>query len=129
MHWFAALFVLLLVGTTLVRSWLNQRQIAAVQNHRERVPDAFSAEIDLESHRKAADYTVALAGLARWDTLLDALVVLVLTLGGALAAIDRAWHAAGWTPVWHGTAVVLTTLLAVSVIGLPMSLWRTFVVE
>ena len=31
--------------------------------------------------------------------------------------------------MWHGTAVVLSTFLLVSLIGLPLSLWRTFGVE
>jgi STE24 endopeptidase len=55
MHWFAGLFVLLLVASTLTRSWLNQRQVAAVQRHRDEVPAAFRAQIDLASHQKAAD--------------------------------------------------------------------------
>ena len=67
MHWFAGLFVLLLVASTLTRSWLNQRQVAAVQRHRDEVPEAFRAQIDLASHQKAADYTVASARISRWD--------------------------------------------------------------
>ena len=95
MHWFTLLFVLLLLASTLLRSWLNQRQINAVAAHRDRVPDAFATQVDLESHRKAADYTVALAQLNRWDIRLDALVALLLTLGGGLDAIDRVWQPLG----------------------------------
>ena len=129
MHWFAGLFVLLLAASTLTRSWLNQRQVAAVLRHRDEVPGAFRAQIDLASHQKAADYTVASARVSRWDTLLDAAVALLLTLGGGLSAIDRAWQAAHLPAVWHGTAVVLSTFLLVSLIGLPLSIWRTFGVE
>jgi STE24 endopeptidase len=129
MHWFAGLFVLLLAASTLTRSWLNQRQVAAVQRHRAEVPEAFRAQIDLASHQKAADYTVASARIGRWDTLLDAGVALILTLGGGLSSIDRAWQAAHLPAVWHGTAVVLSTFLLVSLIGLPLSVWRTFGVE
>lgn len=129
MHWFAGLFVLLLAASTLTRSWLNQRQVAAVQRHRDEVPTAFRAQIDLASHQKAADYTVASARISRWDTLLDAGIALLLTLGGGLSAIDRAWQAAHLPAVWHGTAVVLSTFLLVSLVGLPLSIWRTFGVE
>src|SRR5437868_10543084 len=108
MHWFATLFVLLLLVSTALRSWLNQRQIAAVGAHRNRVPDAFATQVDLDSHQKAADYTVALAQLNRWDILIDAVVVLLLTLGGGIDAIDRAWQSAGLSPTWRGTAVVLS---------------------
>lgn len=129
MHWFAGLFVLLLVASTATRSWLNQRQVAAVQRHRGEVPQAFRAQIDLASHQKAADYTVASARVSRWDTLLDAGVALLLTLGGGLSAIDQWWQTLHLPAVWHGTAVVLSTFLLVSLIGLPLSLWRTFGVE
>jgi STE24 endopeptidase len=129
MHWFAGLFVLLLVASTLTRSWLNQRQVAAVQRHRGEVPEAFRAQIDLASHQKAADYTVASAQISRWDNLLDAAVALLLTLGGGLSAIDSWWQAADLPAVWHGTAVVLSTFLLLSIVGLPLSIWRTFGVE
>jgi STE24 endopeptidase len=129
MHWFAGLFVLLLVASTLMRSWLNQRQVAAVQRHRHEVPEAFRAQIDLAAHQKAADYTVASAQISRWDNLLDAALALLLTLGGGLDAIDSAWQAAQLPAVWHGTVVVLSTFLLLSLVGLPLSIWRTFGVE
>src|SRR5262245_299027 len=112
MHWLTQLFLTLLLAGTAVRSWLNQRQIAAVAAHRDRVPAAFAAQIDLASHQKAADYTVAVAGVNRWDNLLDTAVALLLTLGGGLSTIDRWWSATvGLGPLWHGTAVVLSTFL------------------
>jgi len=129
MHWFTQLFVLFLLASTLLRSWLNQRQIAAVASHRDEVPAAFAAQVDLEAHRKAADYTVALAGLNRWDILLDALLALLLTLGGGIDAIDRLWQPLHLPSAWHGTAVVLSTLLIVSLAGMPLSLYRTFGIE
>ncbi len=111
MHWFAGLFVLLLVASTLTRSWLNQRQVAAVLRHRDEVPEAFRAQI------------------GRWDNLLDAALALLLTLGGGLSAIDSAWQAAQLPAVWHGTVVVLSTFLLLSLVGMPLSIWRTFGVE
>lgn len=129
MHWFTQLFVLLLVAGTLVRSWLNQRQIMAVQRHRERVPEPFSDQIELEAHQKAADYTTALGRLARWDNLLDTALALMLTLGGGINAIDTFWRSFGWSGPWHGTAVVLSTVLLMSAISLPLSLYRTFSIE
>lgn len=129
MHWFTGLFVLLLLASTAMRSWLNRRQVAAVLRHRARVPEAFAQQIDLAAHQKAADYTVAHAALNRWDVLLDAAIALVLTLGGGIDAIDRAWQAAGLSSAWHGTAVVLSTFFIVGAVGLPLSLWRTFCIE
>lgn len=129
MHWFTAVFLVLLVSRTLVRSWLNQRQMLAVRRHRARVPEAFSGEVDLQAHQKAADYTIALGGLARWDNLLDAAVVLGLTIGGGISAIDAAWAASGWPQPWRGTAVVISTILLTAAIDLPLSAYRTFGIE
>jgi STE24 endopeptidase len=129
MHWFTLLFVGFLVAGTLVRSWLNQRQMAAVQRHRDAVPTDFASQIDLAAHQKAADYTVARGSLGRWDNLLDAAIALILTLGGGIAAIDAAWRTLELSPLWHGTVVVLSTVLLMSAISLPLSLYRTFGIE
>lgn len=129
MHWFTLLFVGCLISVTLVRSWLNQRQVAAVARHRDAVPDAFKDQIDLDAHRKAADYTIARGAVSRWDNLLDAAIALLLTIGGGIALIDAGVRTFALSPLWHGTAVVLATMLLMSAIGLPLSLYRTFGVE
>ncbi len=129
MHWFTAIFVIALLSAAGIRVWLNLRQSAAVRNHRDHVPEAFASQIDLPAHQKAADYTLALARLSRWDLLLDLVVALVVTLGGGIDFIDRLWARADLPLVAHGTAVVLTTLLVISAVGLPLSMWRTFGIE
>lgn len=129
MHWFTTLFVIALLSAAAVRVWLNLRQSAAVRAHRNRVPDAFEGQIDLSAHQKAADYTLAHAQLSRWDLLLDVIVALTFTLGGGIDAVDRLWRGLDLPSVAHGTAVVLTTLIAISAISLPLSLWRTFRIE
>lgn len=129
MHWFALLFLAALLLSTAVRGWLNQRQIDAVRSHQDRVPEVFAAQIDLPAHRKAAEYSLALAGLNRWDIVVDVLIVLVLTFGGGLDVLDQLWKNAGLTPLLHGTAVLLSTLVLLSAITLPFSLYRTFGIE
>jgi STE24 endopeptidase len=129
MHWFTQLFMLLVLLGTALRAWLNQRQVVAVCRHRDRVPEAFAARIQLESHRKAADYTVARARLGRWAMLFDTAVLLLLTLGGGIDAIDRAWELTGWSPLWQGAAVILSIILLTSLLELPFSLYGTFGIE
>ena len=129
MHWFTWLFVIALLATALIRAWLSLRQTSAVKRHRSQVPEAFASQIELAAHQKAADYTIARASIGRWDLLLDTALALVLTLGGGIDAIDALWRGAELTPTLHGTAVVLSTLLIVSAVGLPLSIWRTFGVE
>ena len=120
------LFVLL--GTAL-SAWLNRRQVVAVRRHRDRVPEAFAARIDLKSHHKAADYTIAKAQLARWALLFETTVLLLLTLGGGIDAIDRAWELTGWSPLVRGAAVILSIILLTSLLELPFSLYGTFGIE
>lgn len=129
MHWLTAAYVAALAAGTLIREWLGSRQIAAARAHRDRVPEPFAGAVSEVEHRKAADYTVARARLARIESLIDAAVALVLTLGGGIAAIDALWRRTGWGEPWLGAAVILTTLAVTALAGLPFSVWRTFRIE
>jgi STE24 endopeptidase len=101
-----------------------------VRAHRGAVPGLFADSIPLSAHQKAADYTVAKARLGVVDTLLDALILLVLTLGGLLQLIAGLWtRAFAAESLWHGTAVILSVLLLRSLLGVPLSLYRIFVIE
>src|ERR1700733_12283067 len=126
---FAVLFVAALTAETAVRLWLSSRQIAAVRAHRDRVPELFSGRIALEEQQRAADYTVARARVTRWATGFEALIKLVLTLGGGLAAFQAFIGRAHWPEPWQGTAIVLCVLLFLQLVGLPFAVWRTFRVE
>jgi STE24 endopeptidase len=123
------LFLLAVVAGTGTRVWLANRQIAAVTRHRERVPEPFAQTISEADHHKAADYAVARTRLGRIDTVIDALVLLGLTLGGGINAIDRLSRPLALAEPWHGAVVILSVLLVVSLIGLPLSLWSTFRLE
>jgi STE24 endopeptidase len=129
MHWLTATFLCFLAASTFCRWWLNRRQVAAIIAHRSRVPAAFEQHIELTAHHKAADYTMAHARVSRWELLLDAMVLLGLTLGGGIEALDRWVQYAALPAPWHGTAVVLATLLVTSLLSTPFSIWRTFGIE
>jgi STE24 endopeptidase len=129
MHALTAAFLTALVCGTGLRLWLASRQVTAVRSHREQVPAPFSSEIALAAHTKAADYTIARTRLAAWELIVDAVVVLALTLGGGIAAIDAVWRRTNWHEPWLGTLVVLTVLAVSALIGLPFAIWRTFRIE
>jgi STE24 endopeptidase len=123
------IFLLAVLAGTATRLWLAKRQIAAVTRHRVRIPEPFAHSIAPEDHHKAADYAVARTRLGRIDTVIDAIVLLALTLGGGIEAIDRLWQRAPIGAPWHGAVVILSVILIVGLIGLPLSLWRTFRLE
>jgi STE24 endopeptidase len=129
MQWLTWGFLIAVAAETLTRLWLGSRQIAAVQAHRDEVPEPFRGQIALADQQKAADYTTARVRLGRWATLVDALAKLVLTLGGGLAAVDVLWRHTALVEPWRGACVVATVLLLTQLVGLPFSLWRTFGIE
>jgi STE24 endopeptidase len=122
-------FLLAVVAGTATRLWLANRQIAAVTGHRTRVPEPFAHTIAPADHHKAADYAVARTRLGRVDTVIDAIVLLVLTLGGGIEASDRLLKLVPIGEPWHGALVILGVMLIVGLIGLPLSLWSTFRLE
>jgi STE24 endopeptidase len=117
------------IAEMITRLWLSSRQIAAVRAHRDAVPELFRDQVELADQQKAADYTVARAQLGRLDTIFEAFIRLVFTLGGGIAAIDVLWHEVGLAQPWHGALVIGTVMLVLGVLGLPFSLWRTFKLE
>ena len=126
---FTVLFVAALIAETAVRLWLSSRQIAAVQAHRDRVPELFSGRIALAEQQRAADYTVSRARATRWATGFEALIKLALTLGGGLELMQTLVGRAHWPEPWQGTLLVLSVLLLLQLAGLPFAVWRTFRIE
>lgn len=129
MQTFTTLFLAALTLTFLARIWLATRHIHHVLAHRHRVPDDFSSRITLESHQKAADYTCAKTRLGYISITLDTLLLLILTLGGGLNALADFWSNWFGDPLIHGIALIVSAALLMSVAGIPVSYYRTFVIE
>ena len=112
------------------RLWLALRQTRHVARHRDEVPAEFAAFVPLDAHRKAADYTLDKQRLGMLETLvIDGIVVLALTVGGGIAAIDHAAARFFGEGYARELATVFGVLLASTLATLPFDLWRTFVVE
>ncbi len=129
MHPFTYLFLAALTAGVGLQWWLLQRQQRYVAAHRDRVPVSFADRISPDDHRKAADYTLAKIRIARWDILLDAVVLLGWTLGGGLSWLFRVWQPWGLSPPVTGALFILSVFLINGLITLPLSVWRTFGVE
>lgn len=129
MHPFTTLFLAALAASLTIRLYLAYRHIAYVRAHRGRVPETFSTEVALEAHQKAADYTCAKTRFGILGTLIDAVVLLLLTLGGGLALADRI--VSGWLDpgIAHGVALIALVALTAALIDLPLSYYRTFAIE
>ena len=125
---FTLLFLAAIALTLAGRLWLTLRQIRHVAAHRAAVPADFAERIPLAAHQKAADYTVDRNKLAIFTTLVDAALLLALTLGGGLAWLHDFWNAR-LTGLPYGLALIFSVMLISAVIDLPFSLYRQFVVE
>ena len=111
MHWLTWLFLLAVLASCAIRLWLAGRQAAAVARHRNMVPAPFVASVPAAEHSKAADYTIAKLRFGRITLLVDTILVLWLTLGGGIAALDALWRQTGWPQPWLGAAVVASVAL------------------
>ena len=129
MNEFSFLFIAALVLMTAVELWLSFRQSRYVSAHRDAVPDAFKDQISLAEHQKAASYTVAKGKVNRIDGVFGMVVLLLWTLGGGLAALSGFWAGFGWSDMTMGIAFILSFFVLSSIIDLPFSLYRTFVLE
>ncbi|HXJ52122.1 MAG TPA: M48 family metallopeptidase [Burkholderiales bacterium] len=124
------IFLAALAAATATRLWLALRQIRHVSAHRAAVPQTFAEAIPLASHQKAADYTVAKARLGLVSLFVGTLLVLGLTLGGGIQLLSDAWGplvAPG--SLAHGTALLVSVFAVQFVVGLPVAIYRIFVVE
>jgi len=130
MHGFTLAFLIALALSAATRLWLARRHIRHIAANRETVPAEFSGRISLAAHRKAADYATVKTRLGMLETLAAAAVLLAFTLGGGLQLLSDAWsrvlEAGGYA---HGIAMIVSVAFISSILDLPFSLYRTFVIE
>jgi STE24 endopeptidase len=126
---FTGVFVVAWAASLALRLWLARRQVAFVAAHRDAVPPAFAPSIGLAAHRKAADYTIAKQHLGVIETLVDALVLIGMTLGGGLALLLRWTQALDVAPIWRDVLLLAGVGLIGGVVGLPFAWYRTFRLE
>ncbi|WP_297325612.1 M48 family metallopeptidase [Nitrosomonas sp.] len=129
MQTFTLIFLIALLLTTMTQIWLSVRHIRHVRAHQDKVPEEFASQISLSDHQKAADYTCAKTRAGYPSILLHVVLLLVFTLGGGLSALSEFW--AGWLsdPLAHGMALIISTFFIMSAAEIPLSYYRTFVIE
>lgn len=126
---FTALFLAALAVSIGLQLWLAARQRRHVLAHRDAVPAHFDQRISLAAHRKAADYTVARSRFAMVEILVDAIVLLLLTLGGGLAWLASFTATLPVPPLFRDVALVVAVALIAGALSLPLAWYRTFVLE
>jgi STE24 endopeptidase len=126
----STLFISLLILTTVTRVWLGRRHVSFMQSHRNEVPKAFSKDISLEAHQKAADYSSAKTRLVIAEGVVQALLLLLLTLGGGLQAIDEIWRSMlPSQEMLRGALVIASALMISSIVDMPFDFYKIFVID
>jgi len=119
----------MLVLTTLVKWWLNKRQIEHVFLHRAQTPEAFAEKISLEKHQKAADYTMTKIKFSQLELVFGSFLLIIWTIGGGLNWLDQLLSNISTNPIYTGIIFILGFSIIGSLLELPFSIYNTFVLE
>jgi STE24 endopeptidase len=126
---FSVLFVVFLLLTLSLRTWLAARHIRHIGRHRASVPAEFASKVPLAAHQKAADYTVAKTRLGLIGTLWGAIVLIGFTLMGGLQLLSLAILPFTGPGLLHQLVLVVAFAVIASVLDLPLDWYRQFVLE
>ncbi len=128
-HSFTLLFAATLLAMVGTKLWLATRQIRFVVAHRGSVPAQFRDTIPLTAHQRAADYTVARTRMAMLEIVVNAALLIVLTLLGGVGALDqllRGWVGGGY---WQQILLIALVTVITSAVDLPFEYVRQFGIE
>ena len=126
---FTLWFIAFLFADLATRAWVASRQMRHVLRHRGQVPAEFADRIGLRSHQRAADYTLAKVRLGMVETLVEAALLVALTLLGGLQWLDLQWGRAIDSEMWRQLALIGSVVAIVGLVGLPFTVWRKFGLE
>ena len=129
MNSFTYLFLAALAAMLIAEYLLGRRQISHVARHRDAVPEAFTDSIDLATHQKAADYTIARTRFGLIAGVYAAAVLLLLTLGGGLESIEQIRLQWMTSPLLGGVVFIFAVALVSGILDLPVTLYKTFKLE
>jgi STE24 endopeptidase len=126
---FTLIFLIATFGYAITLLWLNFRQKKSVVKSFNKVPTEFEKKITLEQHQKASRYTQAKLKVNNFEIAFSIIILFVWTLGGALNWLDEIWQTQTQDILLIGVGFMISLMLIGSLIDLPFSIYRTFVLE
>lgn len=122
-------FLFFLCAKGLVEAWLDLKNKRYIASNRAQVPEKFQTSIELADHQKAADYSITKINVSSFFKLFSYGFLLIWTLGGGLEAVDNIARGFEHGPVVTGL-IFFGIFGAISMLlGLPESIFSTFVIE
>lgn len=129
---FTALFGAVLLLALGLKAWLLTRQMRHVAAHRGAVPAAFAGVVRLDTHQRAADYTLAKGRFALVQMAVSAAVLLGWTLLGGLDALNLAIQTgpgAELGPLGRQLLLLAAFALVSALLEAPLDAWQVFRLE
>lgn len=109
--------------------WLRALNLRHLKRHGETVPPEFAGAVDPEALRRSCAYTLAQSRLGLVESLFGAVLTLAFLFGGLLPLYDRWIASLSGSFVVAGLLFFLGLQLVQTVLDIPFSLYRNFVLE
>lgn len=122
-------FLVSLLIYVAIEWWLNVRNERHIVKHQQQVPADFAQVVSLSDHQKAAAYSVEKLKLSRLGLVLDAVMLLVMTLGGGFQLIYQFWQGMDMASSWREVAFLVSVVWLMSLVHLPISYYKSFSIE
>lgn len=111
------------------RLWLRRLNLNHLARHGHEVPRAFKGSIDQDLLKKTSEYTMANSKVKLVESLFSCLLILLFLFGGLLSRYDAWSGSLTGSFVAQGVVFVLGLSLVLTLLDIPFSLYRTFVLE
>lgn len=122
-------FLTFLILKEFIELFLELKNKSYVEAHRGAVPEKFKDQVSLEEHQKAADYTLAKIKVGQFFSIINFIILIGWTLGGGLELLDRWVRGLGIAPLYMGLVFIFAYGGISLLLGLPQSIYNTFVLE
>ena len=126
MKWFLLVLYLLFLA---FRLWLRRLNLQYLKQHGHEVPAGFAEVVDQKLLARTSDYTLANSRAGLVESLFGSLLLLIFLFSGLIGWYDSLIRGLTASFVGQGVLFVLGLMLVQSVLDVPFSLYRTFVLE
>jgi len=126
MNLFGQIILFTLLGTWLIKLAADLLNLGAASPT---IPEVFREVYDPADYRRSQEYLRANTRFSLIDSTFDLLLLLVFWFTGGFNWLDQFIRAWGFDPVINGVLFTGALLLFQGLVGLPFSIWHTFVLE
>ncbi|MCO6431943.1 MAG: M48 family metallopeptidase [Deltaproteobacteria bacterium] len=124
-----AIFLILYSLYFFVNLYLDFLNLKHIDRHRLEVPSYFKEHFDKETYAKSISYTRTRGRFGIIADMYSAVLTLAVVLTGFLGLLEEWTALLDFSLRWHGVAYVMGLSLLFTLAELPLSVYRTFVIE